>query len=228
MGEKKQKEAAQKKWKKVLFVIAAVLFVVVMVVSSMGTHWITGIAPIKAGDQVVIDYTLYSASGSPIITTNQQVFKQTIGKGQNIMYSKALTLRANQSLTQGIYPIDVYVPVNGGTQEQFGLYNPELGAISSAVVGMRTGDSKKVVFTYPETMNRLFTPEDLQLVNLNMSALSVGESLTMGVSDRPNATASNATTYLRLGDITRKTDAGVVVDFGYPYADITITSFTNT
>ena len=76
MGDKKQKEASQKRWKKVLFIIAAVLFVVVMVVSSMGSHWITGLAPVKAGDAVVIDYTIYDAAGNPVVTTSQELFKQ--------------------------------------------------------------------------------------------------------------------------------------------------------
>lgn len=228
MGEKKQKEAAQKKWKKVLFVAAAILFIVVMVVSSTGTRWITGIAPIKAGDQVSIDYTLYSASGAPIITTNQQAFKQMLEKGQGVMYSNALTLTANKSATQALTPISVYVPSSqGGGWQQFAFYNGELDAMSNGVTGMRVGDTKKITITYPDPMNRLFTSGELAAVNMNMSALAVGDTLSMGVSDNPNTTISNTTTYFRLGDVTRKTDAGVVVDFGYPYAEITVKSFTN-
>jgi hypothetical protein len=229
MGEKKQKEAAQKKWKKIIFVIGAVLFVVVMVVSSMGTHWISGLAPIKAGDQVVIGYTLYDATGTPFITSSQQLFKDTIAKNQGIMYTKSLSLTANRTSSQAITPIDIYVPTNGGSWEQFGLYNPEIDALSNNVVGMHTGETKKVPFTYSEPLSRLFSAEDLASVNLNMSSLSVGDSLTMGISDNPNASVTNssANVYLRFGDVTRKTDGGVVVDFGYPYAEITVESFTN-
>lgn len=229
MGEKKRKEAATNAWKKVLFVIAAVLFVVVMIVSSMGTQWITGLAPVKAGDQVVIGYTLYNAMGTPFITTSQQLFKDTIAKNQAIMYTKSLSLTANRTSSQAITPIDIYVPTNGGSWEQFGLYNSEIDALSNNVVGMRTGETKKVPFTYTGPLSRLFSAEDLASVNLNMSSLSVGDSLTMGISDNPNASVSNSTanTYLRFGDVTRKTDSGVVVDFGYPYAEVTVESFTN-
>ncbi|MDD1695009.1 MAG: hypothetical protein LUQ71_09825, partial [Methanoregula sp.] len=94
MGKQKQKEAAQTKWKKVLFVIAAVLFVVVMVVSSMGSNWIKGIAPVAAGDQVVIDYTLYDSAGSPFMTSSQQLYKQQIANGNGILYTKQLSLTA--------------------------------------------------------------------------------------------------------------------------------------
>ena len=228
MGEKKRKEAATKSWKKILFVIVAVVFVFVMVISSTGTRWITGIAPIKAGDQVVVGYTIYNGAGTPLITTNQQLVKQTLEKNQGIMYAKSLTLVANKTATQAITPIDVYVPTNGGSWEQFGMYNQELDAMSDNVVGMRTGDTKKVMLTYTDSMSHLFTAEDLASVHLNMSSLSVGDSLSMGISDNPNASATNSTanTYLRFGDVTRKTDNGVVVDFGFPYIEMTVESIT--
>src|SRR5208337_2959906 len=100
MSEKKKKEESQKKWTKIGLIILAVLFVVVMVVSSMGSNWITGLAPVRSGDSVVIDYTIYDAAGNPLVTTNQQA-AQT---GSGIMYTKPLTLTANQSLNQGTFP----------------------------------------------------------------------------------------------------------------------------
>ena len=228
MGKQKQKEAAQSKWKKVLFVIAAVLFVFIMVVSSMGMNWITGIAPIKAGDQVVIDYTLYDTAGNPFMTSNEQLYKQQISSGSGILYTQQLTLIANQSLNQAIYPVPVYIASNGGSTEGFALYNPEFNTISRSVVDMRTGEKKKVNFTSGSAMSTIFSADDLQRVNVNMSELSIGDSLVMGVSETPNATASNTTeiTYLRFGQVTRLTSAGAVVDFGYPYAEITVSSFT--
>jgi hypothetical protein len=228
MGEKKKKEVAQKKWKKVLFIILAVLFVVVMVVSSMGSNWITGLAPVKAGDPVVIDYTIYDTSGNPLLTSNQQLYEQQITSGKAILYTRNLSLTADQSLKTAIYPVQVYVASNGGSWEQFALYNPEYTAISSGVVGMRTNDKKKVAFNYSSSMSALFSSDDLMKANINISALEVGETLAMGVSESPNASASNtsAVTYIRLGEVTRKSPTGVVVDFGYPYAEITLASFT--
>ena len=88
MGEKKKKEESKKKWTKIGLIILAVLFVVVMVVSSMGTNWITGLAPIRAGDSVVIDYTIYDAAGNPLVTTSQQVYQQAAQAGNGIMYAK--------------------------------------------------------------------------------------------------------------------------------------------
>lgn len=228
MGDKKQKEASQKKWKKVLFVAAAILFIVVMVVSSTGSRWITGIAPVRAGDKVVLDYTIYNSAGVPLVTSDQQKYKQIYSSGASVLYGQQLTITANQSFRQAIYPINVYIASNGGSYEQFALYNPEFGAVSSGVVGMRTGDKKNIVFTQNTTLTTMFSPNDLANVGVNMSALSIGDMLAMGVSESSNASTSNTSvSYIRLGEVTRKTPSGVVVDFGYPYAEITVSSFSS-
>ena len=72
MGDKKQKEAMIKKVKQVLVVGACVLFVVLMILSGMGSHWLTMFTVVKPGDTVVVDYTFYDATGTPILTSNQQ------------------------------------------------------------------------------------------------------------------------------------------------------------
>ena len=41
MGEKKQKEKKVAQWKKIIVVGACVLFVVLMIVSGMGSSWIS-------------------------------------------------------------------------------------------------------------------------------------------------------------------------------------------
>jgi hypothetical protein len=229
MGEKKKKEAAVKSWKKALFIIAAILFVVVMVVSSMGSHWITGLAPIKAGDAVVLDYTIYDAAGTPFLTTNQQLYKDQAAKGIGMLFGKQITVTANQSLRQAIFPVQVYSPVEGGMYQEFAIYNPEYNLISNAVVGMKTNEKKKVSLQTGNTMTTMLSPEDLKAVRVNMSALQVGDSMLLGVSETQDASKGNtsAVSYIRLGQVSRISDAGAVVEFGYPYAEITVASFGN-
>jgi hypothetical protein len=93
---------------------------------------------------------------------------------------------------------------------------------------MKTNEKKKVDLTSSTAMSALFSPEDLAKARLNMSSVEIGDTLAMGVSDKPNVTASNASTvtYLRTGEVIRKTTSGVVIDFGYPYAQITVVSVT--
>jgi len=225
MGEKKRKEESQKKWTKIGLVILAILFVVVMIVSSMGTNWITGLAPIRTGDSVVIDYTIYDAADNPLVTTNQQLYQDTAKAGKGVLYAKQLSLVANQTLNTGTFPVLVY---SGSGSEQFALFSPEYDAITHGLVGMKINEKKSVVFTDNASLSKLWSPEQLATNNLNMSAIQVGDTLAMGVSDNPNATVANstATTYIRFGEVTRISPAGVVVDFGYPRADVTVYSIT--
>jgi FKBP-type peptidyl-prolyl cis-trans isomerase 2 len=228
MGEKKRKEVAVKTWKKVLFVAAAILFVFVMVISSMGMNWISGIAPIRAGDAVVLDYTIYDGTGTPFLTTDEQLYQQQVSRGIGILYGKQLLVTANQSLRQALYPVTVYSPMNGGSYQEFALYNPEYNAISNAVVGMKTNDKKIIPLPTYGTMTTMLTPEDLKNVQVDIDSLQVGESLLLGVSEDPGASGnSSAVSYVRLAQITRVTDAGIVVDFGYPSVEISVAQFSH-
>jgi len=229
MGEKKKKEATVKTWKKALFVAAALLFIVVMVVSSMGMNWISGIAPIKPGDAVLVDYTIYDSTGRPFLTTDQQVYKEQVAKGASLLFAKQLTLTANQSYRQALFPILVYSPMNGGSYQEFALYNPEYAAISNAIVGMKTNEKKRIVLPTSGTMTTLLSPEDLVKTQIDIKSLETGDSLLLGVSENPESTTGNssAVSYVRLAQVVRVSDAGVVVDFGYPSAEITVVQFSH-
>ena len=50
----------------------------------------------------------------------------------------------------------------------------------------------------------------------------------MGERETPDGVTANTSviTYMRIGEVTRKTAAGVVVDPGYPTADIRVVSIS--
>jgi hypothetical protein len=75
-------------------------------------------------------------------------------------------------------------------------------------------------------MTQEWTTDQLMLNKVNISDISIGDVLAMGVSDNPEAEISNtsAITYIRTGEITQKTQSGVVVDFGYPVAEVRVVS----
>ena len=89
MGDKKQKEAMIKTVKQVLVVGACVLFVVLMVLSGMGSGWLTMFTVIKPGDTVVLDYTMYDINGNPLLTSSQQTYTKAAEKGRDILILKA-------------------------------------------------------------------------------------------------------------------------------------------
>jgi hypothetical protein len=225
MGEKKQKEKTVAQWKKFVVVGACVLFVVLMIVSGMGYGWISAFAIVKPGDVAVIDYTFYDVDGNPIMTTDQQLYKQTLTEGKSVLFSKQISVTSNQSLTHPLFPVQVYTQ-SSGWASQFALFKPEYDAMSSGILGMKVNEVKRITIPSNTTMTQLWSPEQLALNKVNMSDINVGDFLTMGVSDNPEEMATNKSvlTYMRVGEVARKSTLGVVVDFGYPTADIRVIS----
>jgi hypothetical protein len=223
MSDKKQKEAMVKKVKQVLVVGACVLFVVLMILSGMGSNWLKMFTVVKPGDAVVVDYTFYDISGKPLLTTNQQIYSQLTTKGQSIIFGKQLPVTAGQNLTKSLYPVQIYTEGNGWTGS-FAIFGTEYDAISETLIGMKTGDQKRIRLTNA-SLSQTWSKETLERNNVSIDLMNVGDSLAMGVSDKPEEMASNASvSYTRIGEITSKTADGIVIDFGYPYVDITVTT----
>jgi hypothetical protein len=223
MGEKKQKEAMKKRAMQVLVVGACVLFVVLMVLSGMGSHWLTLFTVVKPGDTVVVDYTFYDANGNPLLTTNQQTYTQLVSKEKNIIYSKQLSMVVGQNLTTSLYPVQIYTSGSWSTQK-FAIFSMEYNAIDQAIVGMKTGDQKRIQLS-TASMSQEWSAAQLARNGVNMSDINQGDILAMGVSDNPEDTLANTSaTYTRVAEITSKTADGVVADFGYPAVDISIYS----
>ena len=228
MGEKKKKDASTKLWKKVLIVGACVLFVVLMIVSGMGSGWLSIFTVVKPGDTVVIDYTLFNAGGNPILTTDQQSYIKIASTSRGLMLSKQVSITANQSLTRALYPVQIYTNDSGWTK-QFAIFSPEYNAISAGIVGMKLNEQKRISIPSADSMTQTWSTDQLMLNKVNISDINIGDVLAMGVSDNPEAEVTNtsAITYVRTGEITQKTQSGVVVDFGYPYADVRVVSINN-
>jgi hypothetical protein len=227
MGDKKQKEAMMKKVKQVLVIGACVLFVVLMIISGMGSGWLTMFTVVKPGDKVIVDYTFYDISGNPLLTTNQQTYTQLAGQGKSILFGRQLSVTPGVNLTKSLYPVQIYSSDSGWSQS-FAIFGMEYDAIGQNVIGMKTGDRKRVVL--PNTsLTQSWSRETLIRNNVSMDLMNVGDSLAMGVSDKPQEMASNSSvTYTRIGEITSKSADGIVIDFGYPYMDITVTAINPT
>jgi len=224
MGDKKQKEAMIKKVKQVLVVGACVLFVVLMIISGMGSSWLTMFTVIKPGDTVVVDYTMNDINGNPLLTSNQQTFEKVTAKGRSIIFSKQLSIVTGQNLTKSIYPISIYT-TSGGWTKEYALFSVEYNAINQQLAGMKTGDQKRIAIPN-ESMSQEWSAGQLLTNGVDIKDMKVGDVLAMGVSDNPEEMATNTTaiSYTRIGQVTGKTNESVVVDFGYPTVDISIVS----
>ncbi len=227
MGEKKQKEKTTKNLTKALAIIAGVLFVVLMVVSSMGTGWITGLSGVKPGDVVVLDYTLKDAQGNPLVTSDQTLYKQIMASGYDVLPSKQLTITANQSLAHPIFPAQVYT-TQSGWGSQYGIFASEYNAIGSGILGMKANEKKTITVESGVPMTQYWTADQLKERKLNLSDVQVGYVIPLGISENQDATTTNATStyYIRLGEVTGKTADGVTIDFAHPFIDVSIVSIT--
>ena len=228
MGTKKKKEETTKLVSKILIVCVCVLFVGLMILSGMGTGWLTIFTSVKAGDTVVIDYTLFDAAGKPIVTTEKTIYDQAVAQGSGILGSKQITIAANQTMEKPIYSIPVY-PSNGGKVQQLALFSSEYNALSSGIIGMRVNEQKRIAISPNTSMTYDWSAERLALNKINLSEITVGDSFFMGVSDNPDAAASNTTssTFLRIGEVANKSPEGIVVDFSFPVIDVRVVSINN-
>jgi hypothetical protein len=223
MGDKKQKEAAMKKVKQVLVVGACVLFVVLMILSGMGSSWLTMFTVIKPGDNVVIDFTMYDANGNPVLTSSQQTYTKAAEKGRNVIISRQLSIIPGQNLTSTIYPIMIYSNTEGWTKD-YALFSTEYDAINRQLAGMKTGDQKRIQIPN-SSIAQEWSAAQLYNNSVDINNLKVGDFFALGVSDDPEAMVKNTSiTYTRVGQISNKTNESVIVELGYPTADISIVS----
>ena len=227
MGEKKQKQQT-KNWVKALVIIACVLFAGLMVVSAMGTGWLSFFTVVKPGDTVTIDYTIRDGNGAPLVTTDQQVYRTVAGSGAGIFFSKQLVVQANQSSTKAVIPIQVY-SAEGGWSKTFALFGGEFDAIASNIVGMKQNEQKSIRMPFRDSMTQTWSAAQLKSNGVNLTDIQIGDQIAMGVSDTPelekNTTASAYS--LRIGEVTKKSADGVVISFGYPTIDVRIVSINN-
>jgi len=181
MGTKKQAEKSKKLWIKVIAILAGILFVFLMIFSAMGSSWITSLASIKPGDVAVLDYTLMDAQGNPIVTSDQQLYTQLAGEGSGVIYSKQLTITANQTLPTSIFPVMVYTKSAGWTN-QFALFSDEYNTLSSSIIGLKVNDKKTISLASAKPLTQFWSAQQLAQSNLTVSQIQVGDLIPLGVS----------------------------------------------
>lgn len=226
MGEKKQRQGVRPVYK-ILAVAGCILFVVLMIVSSMGSSWISVFSSVKPGDVVTIDFTIKDRSGNPLVTSDQVLYRQKAAAGINLLYSKQLVFQANLSSTEPVIPVPVYSG-RAGWSGTFALFGGEHDAISTGLVGMKKSEQKTIAIPFADSMVQFWSSEQLARQGVNLTDVHVGDKLAIAVSGSSelpkNATDSSYS--MRISEITQKTANGVTVDYGYPSIDISVVSIT--
>jgi hypothetical protein len=91
---------------------------------------------------------------------------------------------------------------------------------------MKTNEKKRITIPSGNSMTQNWSADQLSSNKVNITDIHIGDILAMGVSDRPEVEVSNtsAILYVRIGEVTQKSLSGVIVDFGYPVAEVRVVS----
>jgi hypothetical protein len=227
MGVKKKKDETTKLVSKIFIVCVCVLFVGLMILSGMGTGWLTIFTSVKSGDTVELDYTVYDSLGNPLLTSDQQIYNQRINSGYGIIFSKPLIVTANKSLAQPLFPVQVYISQSGGSK-QFGFLKSEYDTISMAIIGMKSNEQKKINLGAVDPITEILTNDQMKKLNLNLTMVDVGESIVLPISETNRETPnSTPVEYLRIVQIFNKTSEGVILNYNLPSIDVRVVTINN-
>ena len=218
-----KKGDSTKSWAKMFLVLGCILFVGVMIITSLGTNWLVTMNPAKTGDTAIIDLTIRDSQGRPVLTTNARIFNTSYENGEVVWYTNPLTMAVNSTSTEMISPLPVYRYDYG--EASFALFGDELSQISSALEGMKQGGSEKIVFENTDQLQRDMTPEQFAQMGGNITTAVPGDQLLLAFTTNPMLNMDDNSTpeyAIRTSVIAGKTGENVTVNYGYPSADISI------
>jgi hypothetical protein len=203
-----------------------------MVLSAMGSSWLQSFRTVMANDTVTIDLTLRDAMGQPVLTTDQNLYQTALARGYPFFYTSPLTVRAgyvgNPPYT-GLQADNYYLSRSGG-QIKFGILGQELDELDAGVLGMKTGDTKTIHFTFSDPLIITMQKYEFTAMGGNFTATALGDLVPIGISETPmvqgvngyNSSPTNAV--FRIGTVINKTGDSIEVQHRYPSADITVTA----
>jgi hypothetical protein len=229
---KKEKKRETFPWNKIFVIAVGVIIALMMIFQTFGMSWLQTLKTVRANDTVTIGFTLMDAAGYPVLTTNQSLYQTAITRGYPTFLTQPLTVRAgyvgNPGYT-GVVAYNYYIG-RSDTTEKFGILGQELDEFDVAVLGMKTGDTKTIhfSFTVPPVA---FKSYEFTTMGRNFTATSVGDMIIIGFSETPmvqgleglNSTPTNAV--LRMATVVNKTADSVELEHDYPSAEITVEEF---
>jgi hypothetical protein len=217
---------------KIAIVVVGVLFVVLMVVSSLGLQSVNVFAGIKPGDVATVSFTVRDDLGRAIVTSDKNVFNKSYQNGDTVFYSQPLQVQANTTTTANLSRIPVIID-NSGTVYQFGLFRDEMNLISHSITGMKTGQQTTINFEMPyERLENNLTREQFDNIvsgtHKNSSSYIPGDQMILAFSENPIVNLNPNTTppdqYFRTFYVEDINNNSVIIKGGYATADLTVQS----
>ena len=227
--QQKGSKSDDKAWMKWAYVGIALIFAVAMVGSYFAPMFNKGQA-VQPGNTALIGYTIRSADGQPLITTDQGLAEREYMKENAVCLSPNVQIPVGGGISGGevvSLPI-VHTPIPGFSD--FLLLGFEIDSISAGIVGMRPGEMRTINFACEEDdfeMN--LRKEDTEEHGLIFADWEVGDMVPLGLTTSPDIPVGNDTAEapaLRIGKITAKTTDSMVITYRYGSADVTLNGIT--
>ncbi len=218
----KPEEPGTALWKKVLFVSVGVLFVVLMVVSSMGTSWLNVFQTVKPGAVVVTDVTITDDQNRPVLTTSESVYMNGLKENRSVFLVSPFVLDAGLPYTDTVKTVPIVAPQGG---VNYTLFGEEYNAITMGVTGMHPGGTKTIPLGSNVTEERNYTAEEFEQLGGDFGNTSIGDEMVLSFVENPAALYDNTTTpsyALRTTHVVNRTDDSLVLSFSHARADLTV------
>jgi hypothetical protein len=208
-------------WKKVLFVSVGVLFVVLMIVSSMGTSWLNVFQTVKTGSVVLTDVTIRDDQNRPILTTSQTEYQSAIKENRTVFLVSQFVLDAGVPFNETMKTVPILAP--SGTN--YTLFGEEYNAISMGVVGMHTGGAKTIPLDANISEERNYTAQEFNQLGGDFNNSTIGDELILAFVENAGALYDNATTpsyMVRTTHIVNKSEESVQLSFSHATAQLSV------
>ncbi|WP_292517256.1 hypothetical protein [Methanoculleus sp.] len=227
--QKKSSKDENTPWMKWAYVGVALLVAVAMV----GTY----LAPMfekkqtaDIGSMALIGYTIRAEDGRPLVTTDQNLLTSEYEKGNLVLLTSGIEIPVGAQISgENVAPVPILYPEITGFNG-FGLLGFEANAISAGLVGMQTGETRAVTFSYgANDLEVNLSREDADGIGLNFTETEVGDQVPLGFTaspDVPVGNETNQTPALRFGKVTDKTSDTLVIMYRYGSAEVTLNSIT--
>jgi hypothetical protein len=209
-------------WKKVVFVSVGVLFVVLMVVSSMGTSWLNIFQTVKPGAVVLTDVTIRDDQGRPILTTNENIYNSAGNGNRSVFLVSPFAVDAGVPYTDSVKTVPITAPQSG---YNYTLFGEEYNAIAMGVVDMHTGGTKTISLATNVTEEENLTAEQFDQLGGDFANVSVGDEMILSRVENPEALYDNTTTptyALRMTHVVNKSEESLILSFSHATADLSI------
>jgi hypothetical protein len=114
---------------------------------------------------------------------------------------------------------------NQGGLMDFGLFGPEVDAISFGALGMKVGESRTVRIPMAAQLSRTMTKDQYtNITGESFETAKVGDQVPVAFTETPQIAVDNATptNYLRVSTITAISGENLTINYGYPTIEITL------